>query len=105
MVSVGKVRSELERIVVSGRVVMIRRRLVAVPIWDNQRNKKRFFPYYLCPRPSAFMIGIEFRPVEPQTNGALHLSDSAQEAANCVVDRPNFLQHSSHGRPSGPPVF
>lgn len=32
MVSVGKVRSELERIVVSGRVVMIRRRLVAVPI-------------------------------------------------------------------------
>lgn len=51
------------------------------------------------------MIGIEFRPVEPQTNGALHLSDSAQEAANCVVDRPNFLQHSSHGRPSGPPVF
>lgn len=44
MVSVGKVRSELERIVVSGRVVMIRRRLVAVPIWDNQRNKKKIFP-------------------------------------------------------------
>lgn len=42
MVSVGKVRSELESIVVSGRVVMIRRRLVAVPIWDIQRNKKDF---------------------------------------------------------------